>query len=201
MYNKDHETMAKSWYKRVVFNTEQIKASNPVPGLLATLFNMLPKGINKAEINTIVTELYNNAVDHGLLSLNSDIKQQSEGLEKFYQLRKILLSNLDYGRVEFNFYFNNKNNLFTIEVSDCGNGFDFDAYTKEPLMLHKLSGKGLYLINQLANNIKYLGDLNTLVVQYRLKQQEEISLLEQQAKGSGVNQDINSSSSANDSIK
>lgn len=193
--------MAKNWHKRVVFKTEQIKASNPVPGLLAHLFNMLPKGINTAEINTIVTELYNNAVDHGLLSLSSDIKQKPNGLEKFYQLRKKLLENLNYGRVEFNFYFNCQNHLFTIEVSDNGNGFDFETYAKEPLMLHKLSGKGLYLINQLANNIKYLGDLNTLVVQYRLKQQEELPVLEQQAKEGNFYQEINSSSSANDSIK
>ncbi|MBP9721879.1 MAG: ATP-binding protein [Gammaproteobacteria bacterium] len=164
--------MDSNWRQQYVYNTKNIQQINPIPELVNSLKSLLPQ-ISTSEITTILTELYNNSVDHGILNLSSDIKQQF-GLEKFYQIRKQKLSDLTEGFVNLNLSYSSEDNLLTIQIEDSGQGFDYKKYTAMPLMLHKVSGKGLYIIHSLADKVEYTDSGNSMTVYYKVRSNEEI---------------------------
>lgn len=160
------------WRKQVVYDKEAIRFCDPIPELLLQIHKLLPNNTIVSDINTIVTELYNNSVDHGLLDLSSDIKQQDNGLVKFYNLRQEKLKQLGAGLVVINFSFNPNSNILTIEASDTGTGFDFERYINKPINMEAYSGRGLYLINQLSERFNYSPETNTLVIDYKCIRKE-----------------------------
>lgn len=158
--------MTIKWRKQVVYDKEAIRFTNPVPELINTIQKLLPNDTIVSDINTIITELYNNSVDHGLLDLSSEIKQQENGLDKFYQIRDQKLKKLDAGYIVLIFGFNPITKILSIEVSDTGDGFDFEQIIARPIDVSKPSGRGLLLINHLANNFAYDAVNNILTVEY-----------------------------------
>ena len=57
-------------------------------------------------LNTILTELFANALDHGVLGLSSSLKSSPEGFSQYYHERTKRLERLVYGyiRVELNYF-------------------------------------------------------------------------------------------------
>ena len=53
------------------------------------------------EIYTVMSELFNNALEHGILRLDSVLKKSSEGFEAYYAERTRLLEALDTGFIHF----------------------------------------------------------------------------------------------------
>ena len=52
---------------------------------------------------TVMTELYVNALDHGVLGLDSNLKSDQDGFETYFLTRESRLARLDSGYVIFNF--------------------------------------------------------------------------------------------------
>ena len=51
-------------------------------------------GSYRGQIHTVLAELYSNALEHGLLRMNSDLKSDADGFEEYYRCRA---ERLDYG--------------------------------------------------------------------------------------------------------
>ncbi len=160
-----------AWQEIHHYRTNDIKQINPIPDLVNKIKSLLPS-ISTAEITTILTELYNNAVDHGLLDLSSEIKTEL-GLENYYQLRKDKLNALDVGTVDLSISYEPQDQLLTIHIVDTGAGFNYKKYTAMPLMLHKVSGKGLYIIHRLADKVDYRNNGNDITVVYKVRAADE----------------------------
>jgi anti-sigma regulatory factor (Ser/Thr protein kinase) len=163
--------MEEVWQQQCLYNIQDIKQINPIPELVNNLKRVLPN-LSTSEVTTILTELYNNSVDHGLLGLSSEIKHQEDGLEKFYQIRKQKLSELTHGFVNLNLAYDTQDQLLIITIRDSGHGFNYDQYTAMPLMLHKVSGKGIYIINHLAEKVEYSASGNEITVFYKVRPEE-----------------------------
>lgn len=153
------------WRANISLDLDDIK-NNPVPNILNTLKNFNFNESALSELNIIITELYNNSVDHGLLDLDSSLKQEEKGLEKYYNLRKERLNELSTGIIQFDFCLDK--NTLTIEASDSGKGFDYTTFISKPLVYEKHSGKGLYIINQIASSVLYNFEKNILTVEYKI---------------------------------
>jgi anti-sigma regulatory factor (Ser/Thr protein kinase) len=166
--------MVISWCKQIIFTTEDIKNTNPIPNLVQNLISMLPINIISSEISIILTELYNNAVDHGLLKLNSDVKQRNNGLEKYYKMRQKKLKQLQTGFVKFNFEYISISQILNIEISDSGQGFDCNKYLQQPFVLFNKAGRGLYIISKMVANLYYNHEDNILKLEYRIKKYEQL---------------------------
>lgn len=163
--------MSVSWRKQVVFDQYAVQIHNPIAEIIQSIIKLLPANIVETELSIIITELYNNAVDHGLLDLSSEIKHQ-EGLENYYNLRKNRLEDLLDGSVGFNFEYQPLSRILTIKISDTGNGFDFYKQINKPLMTNNPSGRGLYMIKNLAQTLSYDKNTNTITVEYRVRSKE-----------------------------
>ena len=120
------------------------------------------------QLFTIVSELYNNALDHGVLGMASEIKQQANGFERFYQIRQQTLAELTKGFVHFQLQYDGDNDggKLLIEVIDSGEGFDHVAAFKNPDAAGQLHGRGISLIRSVCDEVCYIGKGNQVNVTF-----------------------------------
>ena len=117
----------------------------------------------------ILSELFNNALDHGLLGLDSTIKQGEGGFERWELARAARLKELESGTIELRMKvrLEGARQLLVIVVKDSGPGFDLaklDAvYTGT-----QAHGRGVRLVRQLCQSIEYRGLANDVKVLYDL---------------------------------
>lgn len=170
-FNKDVVNTS-DWNMQFEYDANVIKAHHPVTDLINTIqtrLSLTQDQTSYIELTTIINELYNNAVDHGLVALSSDIKHEPNGVYKYYQLRKERLDALTSGSVKFDFDYNAEQNLLTIEIEDTGAGFDFEKYSGKLFVLHSFAGRGLYIVNALADQVEYFANGSKIRVYYTLK--------------------------------
>jgi len=140
---------------------------DPIPMFLQTLLackELLP---HRARIFTVLSELYNNALDHGVLGLDSTVKNSSEGFAKYYQQRSHGLQTLDVGFVSVivDHRPTATGGELVFELTDSGKGFDVDKIVKDGSKNY--SGRGLPLLLNLCDSIEYTDGGNKVIAVYR----------------------------------
>ncbi|MDC8831537.1 fused response regulator/phosphatase [Alteromonas gilva] len=78
---------------------EQIKQSKLIDHLMGIVNSVPGLAVIRSEIFTVLTELTNNAIEHGLLGLSSTMKAEPEGFIEYYELRAQRLANLTTGDI------------------------------------------------------------------------------------------------------
>lgn len=102
----------------------------------------------------IVSEMVSNAIDHGILRLDSAVKEQADGFEFYFQERERrlkLLTEQDVISLSLEWLPQTGNPALAITVRDSGAGYDPSV-----LRAHnddQLSGRGLHLIRSLARSV------------------------------------------------
>ncbi|TNF34057.1 MAG: ATP-binding protein [Gammaproteobacteria bacterium] len=143
-------------------------------------FDILPyimQGINglqsipngRSTIHTILTEIYTNALDHGLLKLDSSMKSSPDGYMAYYQEKTNRLENIEKGYIQIilNHELNESGGgRLTIHVIDSGDGFDYKHSDKSLADNQGYSGRGLALIKHLCKDVTYLGKGNAIMAIY-----------------------------------
>jgi len=131
---------------------EQLKR----PELVSELTDLLCaqeslKGI-KSKLFTVLSELLNNALEHGLLNLDSSLKSTESGFSQYYHLRATRLAQLDSGQIGVNVRVSDNNDALIITIHDSGAGFDtraLSAHTESDIS----HGRGLSLIYHLCRHV------------------------------------------------
>lgn len=122
-----------------------------------------------AELYTIACELFANAVDHGLLRLDSKIKAQPGGFEEYYRRRETALRELASGKITMVFEVlpTAGRRFATIRISDDGPGITEDVLraVRDP---KARSGRGLPLITELGAELRILDGGRTIEAQFPL---------------------------------
>ena len=115
-----------------------------------------------------LTELFINALDHGVLGLSSSLKDSAEGFSQYFKERTKRLDELNAGfiRIELNYFPFEFGGKMSISIKDSGIGFDiFNVLKKNSCAQNEginLSGRGIELVNQLCDTLDYQ-DNGTLV--------------------------------------
>lgn len=129
------------------------------------------------EMFVVLSELYNNALDHGILGLDSRMKSEIDGFIAFMELREELLSHLREGTIEIEMekIYQESKAYVKLRVKDSGKGFRFNNAREVKLQeRRKHSGRGIDLVKQLCDgNVKYLGNGNEVVALYPLNDAKE----------------------------
>ncbi len=127
------------------------------------------KGVSehRANLFLLLSEAYNNALDHGVLNLNSEIKSQEDGFTLFYAHRQDALDKLDFGRITINADYQPENKCIHFSIIDTGSGFDID----KDMSLSDGEfpfGRGLGLIREIASKVSYNDLGNQIDIVYNL---------------------------------
>jgi len=131
-----------------------------VSGQVIELLKMQSVGMAMvAATYTIISELYNNAVEHGLLGLESVIKETAGGFMHYYEMRTqglLRLSNNDFVILELKLDI--QTNQLEILMEDSGPGFQVEIKSGDEKL--KYYGRGFDLIKQLACSFEIISPGN-----------------------------------------
>lgn len=141
----------------------RLAETNPVPILINQIIEMEGIENERQSLFTVLTELYVNALDHGVLGLESSLKSDPAGFAEYFRLREQRLKELDSGYVAFRITLEQYDigRSMMIEVEDSGRGFNFNAHeitnADKP---NQFSGRGIMLITDLCESLEFLGEGN-----------------------------------------
>lgn len=144
----------------------RLRDTNPIPLLITYIQETVGLEEHRSSLFTVLTELYVNALDHGVLGLSSDMKMTSDGFTHYLQERERRLTVLDDGDISINLKIqpNHTGGKIIICMEDSGPGFDF---TKRSAVVDtSLCGRGLMLIEELCESLEYYDPGNKVVAIY-----------------------------------
>lgn len=146
------------WAMTLKLNTSSLKTFDPLPLLLNVISEVPHLRQSGSVLYTVLSELFNNAVEHGVLGLSSELKSSPEGFAEYYRLRKEGLEQLTEGwvTIDFEHKLEGDGGLLTIRFTDSGNGFveeDKVSKTKAGHLHPNYYGRGLQLINSVCEQL------------------------------------------------
>jgi len=132
--------------------------ADPIPLLINHLQEM--EGLHKHRrlLFTLLSELYVNALDHGLLKLDSKMKSLTDGFSEYFSEREKRLQHLHEGFINISMrtYKTEQGGKIKIRLEDSGTGFDLSAIDdyrqQEP---EKPCGRGIQLLYSLCESVRY----------------------------------------------
>ncbi len=156
------------WKLSLRFNGARLRETNPVPILVSYLLEMEELADERQSLFTVMTELYVNALDHGVLGLDSSLKSDPAGFETYFKMREKRLADLDRGYIIFNMSVEQESThrCILLRVEDSGVGFDYE--NRDPPIKREaaLCGRGLLLIQDLCDSLEYHGKGNIAIARF-----------------------------------
>lgn len=146
-----------TWSINFAFDSSCLKAVNPVPAMLDSIMSIQAPHGHKERLFTIITELFSNAQEHGLLGLDSSLKNSPSGFSEYYIEREKRLSDLAKGEILISIRHepNPDGGTFIIVIEDSGDGFS----NKPPGITMSantgFSGRGMPLIKSMCDKFYY----------------------------------------------
>lgn len=140
-----------------VLNAASLKNTDPLPYLLQILTTVPGLHNSSAQVFMILSELYSNALEHGVLKLNSAAKNSPEGFAHYYECRQSALQALEDGFVKIHIKVkaDSHKSLLVLRVEDSGDGFDFSRLNYAVDNTNMLYNRGFALLNQLCEKIEF----------------------------------------------
>jgi CheY-like chemotaxis protein len=156
------------WNLSLNFHGSRLRETNPVPLLVSYLLEMEQLEAARKSLFTVLTELYLNALDHGVLGLDSSLKSDPSGFETYFRTREQRLAALDGGYVKFDLSVEQQaeRRSILLRIEDSGKGFDYDDHTQLTNWQMALSGRGIFLVQDLCDSLDYLGDGNIALARF-----------------------------------
>ncbi len=157
------------WQYELRLDAEALRGFDPRPMLTQMLVDIQGLEEHRERLYTTIAELFSNALEHGVLGLDSRLKLTPEGFASYYTERERLLSELDGGLVRFHLRHQplSDGGRLLIEVWDSGAGFNIHTQGGGQLPETGYSGRGIGLIRQMCEEVQYFEPGNHVRVSYR----------------------------------
>ncbi|MEZ5560817.1 MAG: fused response regulator/phosphatase [Pseudomonadales bacterium] len=159
---------SEDWQLSYELGPRSLRASNPLPLLQHIVMEVPQLRSHASAIYTVLAELYSNALEHGVMGLDSSLKASASGFSDYYQARARALEALDgFVRFEFACQIDGSRGSLRIRVRDSGPGFDHAARIRELSLEPRGTayfGRGLRLLNNLCHSLEYRGCGNEVEV-------------------------------------
>lgn len=147
-------------------NSQQIKQTDPVFDIVNILSSVSGLKAHRSNIFLLLSEAYNNALDHGLLGLDSRIKRQEDGFFKYYEMREKALAALVDAMIIIDMRYCPDTLALYFIICDSGRGFNHQQ--KAPSELGVEFGRGLSLLEEIAEKVTYNTHGNQIELCYKL---------------------------------
>ncbi|WP_435035552.1 ATP-binding SpoIIE family protein phosphatase [Pseudomonas neuropathica] len=157
VYSDSGQSCPLDWSVSFEFRGATLKRFNPLPYLLQLLLEVHGLRAQSGALYSVLAELYSNALEHGVLGLDSSLKRDAAGFARYYQQRNDRLEALQDGfvRVHLQVQPHGEGGRLIIRVEDSGKGFDVARVMERPLDGVRLSGRGVSLVRQLGRNASW----------------------------------------------
>lgn len=169
-HHSSHTATASSgWKLSLRLGANELKILDPLPFVMDLLRKMQISDSHLSSLFLITSELFTNALDHGILGLDSSLKDDPEGFDSYLQERGVRLMRLVEGatlEMEFENIPAEGNRMLKIRMKDSGNGFDFDTKLRQFEEQNLLHGRGINLVQKIVQDLEYLGTGNEVVATY-----------------------------------
>lgn len=155
------------WKIRFNIEPEHMRYGNPPADILAMISPTTGLSGHKDILHTIITELYVNALEHGILLLSSSLKNSEDGFIAFQREKEKRLNGLVDGSIQvmISQEKRNDNDVVKIWIHDSGPGFDFNLVFAS-LDDDRCYGRGLMLVKALCNDEIFFKDKGSTVEAY-----------------------------------
>ncbi|PSF06185.1 fused response regulator/phosphatase [Marinobacter fuscus] len=146
---------------------------SPLPMLLHICMEVPGLRRKSGEIYTLLSELYNNALEHGVLALSSEWKVSAGGFSRYYQERERRLADTDGHFIRFELSHRPRlgGGCLTIRCEDSGEGFVFaeasdTVSASQPVSGTTYSGRGLEILRRMSSHLQVHGAGNCVEIVY-----------------------------------
>jgi CheY-like chemotaxis protein len=150
-----------AWHWQLTLSGKRLASINPIPMAMNQINEIEGHAEHWQSLYSILTELFINALDHGVLGLSSKLKASAEGFSQYYKERELRLTNLEHGFIELqisHYPFPNGGRIM-IKIHDSGQGFDIKKYYENRVNKREnklqLSGRGIELVEQLCDSLDF----------------------------------------------
>ncbi|NVK24646.1 MAG: fused response regulator/phosphatase [Gammaproteobacteria bacterium] len=152
----------------LAIDSDMMKTTDPVVEVVDMITQLQGADEHRSTLFLLLSEAYNNALDHGILKLDSKIKDSDDGFIEYYMQRDERLSALSEGQIDIEVTYNPDDTSFTFTVRDSGDGFNHEGAQIPHLKQELEHGRGNILLQELANNVKFNDLGNEITINYQL---------------------------------
>ncbi|AEF53867.1 fused response regulator/phosphatase [Marinomonas posidonica] len=140
-----------------VLNADSLRNTDPLPYVLQIITTVPGLSSFSSQVFMILSELYSNALEHGVLGLKSDKKSSSDGFSQYYDEREQRLAALKDGFVKISVKVTSSDNerVLALYVEDSGSGFDYQNVNFDMSSSELLYNRGLALLDQLCHKLEF----------------------------------------------
>ena len=165
-----HETADSHWRIAISLGEDELKYLDAVPLLAQMVSKIHVTAEHHSELYIILSELFNNALDHGILQLDSTLKHGPEGFDEYLKLRQDRLHSLVRGSIDIEIEkatIDGRDGV-RIYVVDSGRGFNHAALPADALSQAEqaMHGRGIALVKTLVNRLEFSGRGNEVTAYY-----------------------------------
>lgn len=153
----------------VDMNIDEIRHQDPVANFLRAFEHIPGFKPHRSALFTLLSESYNNAIDHGLLKMDSSLKQSLDGFERYYAERDRRLKSLTEGNIAIEVNYQPAKKALHFKVTDSGKGFLPTEHMGPKRRSGEVNfGRGLSLIQELAENVQWQNEGRSIHFTYIL---------------------------------
>ena len=157
-----------NWEFSLRLDHQSLKKEDAVPVIISMLMGIDKKNTNREVLLLIVTEMFNNALEYGVLKLESAEKNTPAGFESYYQQKKMRLQTLNEGYINFKFSQKESESggKLYVSVEDSGDGFDTSKEMNETIENTSTRIHGLSLIKSFCKHVDFNDKGNEIRVEF-----------------------------------
>ncbi|MDB5865990.1 MAG: response regulator [Betaproteobacteria bacterium] len=162
------------WHFEVGLSVGQLKGVDVVPLLHDVVSRMHGWCARNPKLFLVLSELVSNALDHGVLGLDSLIKLEPDGFQRYVQLRQAKLAALASGGIHVRIagFDRDARPMLSIVVKDTGPGFDHESAMAHEAGIDAPYGRGIGLLKRVCEDVEYRGVGNEVEVLFAVDQHE-----------------------------
>ncbi|MGB0204826.1 MAG: ATP-binding SpoIIE family protein phosphatase [Neptuniibacter sp.] len=147
------------WNWSIELQGKSLGRINPVALALSRLQEFEGNGDHWHNVFSVLTELFVNALDHGVLKLESSLKSTPEGFAEYFSEREKRLEKLTSGTVALYMQHTRMQNggRLMVQIEDSGEGFDYESWSRsnQAQEANMFSGRGIALVKELCESVRY----------------------------------------------
>lgn len=166
---KYHNVASFPWELKMVLTGDDLRATSTVDQIMSFIDSLEGMELHQEKIFTVVNELYSNALEHGVLDLDSSLKSTPDGFDEYYKLRALRLDGVTKDSISIDIsYVRGEPNKIVLVFIDSGKGFDITGLNDGVSQGQLRHGRSLALLSTLCSSLEYLDGGNKVRAVYDL---------------------------------